>query len=1027
MVTVRGIVYEKGANVGVPGVPILVGKPPKGVATTGADGSFTATVPEGAELTFQSMGYNPIIVKAKPGELMRVYLTVKENKLNEQVVIGYQKKSRETVTGSTVLISGKELQSTPVANVMELLQGKVAGLNIQNNTGAPGYAGTIQSRGLSTMSISGSGDNAFLTPTSPLFVIDGIPLDPNSNYEYGFNQAGPGLNPLSLIPQEDIESVQVLKDAQATALYGSRGAYGVILVTTKRGKSSVPIVSYTGNFFVSIPPTLRKVIGGNAERYSRIQQILNYTDSINYAKELINSTPFLSDSLNPYYNNSTDWQGLFYKYTYNQTHNITVSGGDDRFNYKVNLGYYGEKGILKNTNFNRYNLNMNMQYRPTQRLKVGAGIMTAMGQNSKGSGNGITQSDVGKAGNQSSLLPPPAFYSASANAVAALRNDNLNKTANIMTMMDVDYEVVPGLHATTNFSYTYTGETEDNFLPAAINKNYDQITAYNGRKTALYSRTALSYFKTWNKVHNMSVNVFNELSRNTAQSSQYRITGTASDDLKGPLGSSPQYMLGGVIGTPSDQRTAAFAVSASYNYNTKYLLDLGYRLDASSNLGRKTPYSNNPNIGLRWNFSKENFLKEKTWLDYAALRFTWGRNVTPKGTIFDAYGIYDDRNGGRYNDKPMSGIDYSQLPNNDLKPTISTQYNIGTDWGFWNGKLNIMMDAYVKYVDNDLMELKLPTSSGFAKVNSNDAGLMDVGFEWDFTYRPLPKTSKWNWTLSLNGAINKDYCTRLPNGAREAMHYDSTNKQNILYRVGRNALTNVLLNTRGAYATTGDVPVDPASGNPLVVLNYGGDQYVVVRQGDPIWTDVNGDYVIDNRDVIYAGSSQPLITGGFSSYLSYGAWSLNISGSYTLIRSILNNAVQARFDGYSDPTASNVALVPLSDYNYWKKTGDKATYPNPYDYARYGNIRPYRVDQTLFEEDGSYVKFQSITLAYTIPRDKTIRWGVTSCRSYVTVSNPVILTRYSGPNPEAVTALGRDQKDGYPVRKTITIGLNVQF
>ncbi|WP_291906046.1 SusC/RagA family TonB-linked outer membrane protein [Chitinophaga sp. CB10] len=1027
MVTVRGIVYEKGANTGIPGVPILVGKPPKGVGTTNGDGSFAINVPEGAELTFQSMGYNPIKVKAKAGELMRIYLLVKENKLNEQVVIGYQRKSRETVTGSTVLISGKELQNAPVANVMELLQGKVAGLNIQNNTGAPGYAGTIQMRGLSTMTISGSGDNAFLTPTSPLFVIDGVPVDPNTNFEYGFNQAGPGLNPLSLIPQEDIESIQILKDAQATALYGSRGAYGVMIINTKRGKSKVPIVSYTGNFFVSIPPTLRKVIGGNEERRMRINQILNYTDTLAWAKELINGTPFLADSLNPYYNNSTDWQGLFYKYTYNTTHNMSVSGGDDRFNYKVNLGYYKESGILKNTDFNRYNMNTNMQYRPTNRLKVYASIQAALGQNSKGSGNGITQSDVGKAGNQSSLLPAPAFYSASANAVAALRNDNINKTANILSSVDIDYEILTGLHATTNFSYNYTGETEDNFIPAAINNNLDEVTAYNGRRHTLYSRSGLNYFKTINEKHNLSFYFFNELRKSGSQASKLRLRGTASDELKGPLGSSSGFSSGGVLDNATDERDMGLAGSATYSFMNKYILDVSFRRDASSKLGRKTPFSNNPSFGFKWNINRENYFKDKTWLDYADIRLTWGRNVVPQGNIFYAYGTYDDRNGGRYNDKPMSGIDYGLLPNNHLRALSTTQYNTGIDIGLWNGKFNVMLDAYLKYVDNSLIKVTLPNTSGFKETWSDDAGLMDVGFEWDFTYRPLPKTSKLQWTIGFNGAINKDYVRYLPNGAREMLEYDSTNRQSILRRVGRNTFTNVLLNTRGAYPTMADVQVDPATGRPIMVMNYAGTAMMLGRPGDPIWTDLNGDYIINELDYIYAGNSQPLITGGLTSYLTYGPWSMNVTASYTAIRSILNNAVQYRFEGYSNPTNTKVALVPLDDYNYWSKNGDIAKYPNPFDYVRQGQVRPYRVDQTLFEEDGSYFKIQTITLSYTIPRDRTIRWGVTSCRSYVTVTNPFIFSKYSGPNPEAVSALGRDQKDGYPVRKTVTVGLNVQF
>ncbi|WP_160718037.1 SusC/RagA family TonB-linked outer membrane protein [Chitinophaga solisilvae] len=1031
MVTVKGIVYEKGAGSPVPGVVIFTGKPPRGVGASGGDGSFSITVPAGTEVTFQAMGFNPSVMKAKAGEVMRVYLVVKENKLTEQVVIGYQKKTKETVTGSTVVISGKDLQNVPVSNVLELLQGKVAGMNIQNNTGAPGYAGTIQMRGLSTLSISGSGDNSFLSPTSPLFVIDGVPVDPNSNYEYGFQQAGPGLNPLSLIPPEDIESVQVLKDAQATALYGSRGAYGVMLINTKRGKSKVPIVQYSGNFFLSLPPRLRNVLGGNAERQQRIWQVMTYTDSTNKARGDINATPFLADSLNPYYNNSTNWQGLFYKPTWNHTHNVSVSGGDDRFNYKANLGYYNEKGILKNTDFNRYTLSTNMQYRPTDRLRIFAAITTSLGQNSKGSGNGITQSDVGKAGKQSSLLPSPAFYSASASAVAALRNENINKTANIRTNLDIDYELIKGLHATSTFSFENTTGTEDNFIPAAIKGNSAEVKSFNDRNHTLYSRSGLSYFKSINGKHNLTFSAFNELYKIGYQATMLRQRGTPSDDIKGPIGSGGSFNAGGVLDNAKDFRSVSIAGAASYNYKQKYVIDLSFRRDGSSQAGKNTPYANNPSVGVRWNFNKEAFLENKTWLDYGSVRASWGRNVTPQGNIFDAYGTYTDRDGRRYNDKPVSGIDYDKLPNANLKPVSTTQLNGGLDLGLWKGKLTMEFDAYVKTVDNSVMEWRLPDVNGFKTVQTSEASLMNLGFEWNFTYRPIQQQNKWSWTIGFNGAVNRDYLTRLPYGAREYMKYDSSNRQSILYRVGRNAFTNVLLYTRDAYATPGSVQADPATGRPIMVASPDGKVFTYMEAGDPRWVDLDGNYIIGDADYIYAGNSQPLINGGLTSYLQYGQWTLNISAAYTAVRSILNNSAQARFASLSDPLGKDSkgpqAIVPLDKYDYWVKNGDRTRYPNPYDYERYGKIRPYRVDQTLFEEDGSYFKIQYITLMYNIPRDKTKRLGITSARTYVTVTNPFLFTRYSGPNPENVTGLGRDSDDGYPVRKTITLGMSVQF
>ncbi len=1027
MITVKGIVYEKGSNQPLPGIAIWAGNPPKGVAVTGGDGSFTVTVPEGTDLNFRSLAYEQAKVKARAGAPMRVQLSIKESKLDETVIIGYQKKKRETTTGSTVVISGKELQDVPVANVMELIQGKVPGLNIQNNTGAPGYAGTIQMRGVSSMNITGSGNDAFLSPTSPLFIVDGVQVDPNSNFEYGFQSSGPGLSPLSLIPQEDIESVQVLKDAQATAQYGSRGAYGVIIVTTKRGKSSVPIVAYTGNFFVNIPPTLRPVIGGHGERELRIWQAMLNTDSPYKTAGDINTTPFLADSLNPYYNQHTDWQGLFYTYTYNQTHNMTVSGGDNKFNYKANLGYYNEKGIVKNTGFNRYSLGTNFQYMPSEKLRVFSNISTSLGVNSKGSGNGLQQADAADAGNNSSLLPPPSFYSSTASAIAALRTSNINKTARVATSLEVDYELIKGLHAVSTFSFENTTATESNYRPAAINDNFSEVYAYSDRKSKVYNRNSLSYFRSWGaQVHNVTIGVFNELSRTTFQANVNQLQRTPGDSYYGPIGSDPYYNRGGVLPNAADLREMSIATSLTYDYRKKYVVDLSFRRDATSQAGRNTPFSNNPAVGLRWNFYKENIFEDAAWLEYGSIRATWGRNMMPQGSIFDAYGTYDDRGGRRYNEELQSGIIYEDLPNANLKPKSATTYNVGFDLGLWQGKLQLEFDAYHRYVNNDILDVPLPSINGFKNVKSDDAAILNMGLETMITYRPLAKSSAFTWTITLTGALNKDYIARLPYGKREILRPDASTGQMILRRVGRNTFTNVLYGSNGVYRHDGMVQVDPATGAPVAVGMNGANVYTYMQGGDARWIDVNGDYLINGTDYVYAGSSQPLVTGGFNNFIQYKNYSLSINTSYTAIRSILNNAVAARFQNFSNPLG-NSSLVPIDNYNYWKNNGSDAKYPNPYDYRRYPYLSPFRYDQTLFEEDGSYWKVNNITLSYNVDRSKLRRVGMSSARVYLSVANPFMWQSYTGPNAENVTALGRDDSKGYPMRRSVNLGLNAQF
>ncbi|MFB5945248.1 SusC/RagA family TonB-linked outer membrane protein [Albibacterium profundi] len=1023
---ISGEVIDREANLPLPGVSVLTGSPSKGIAVTNADGSFTVSVPVGAELTFKFIGFeNTVEIIDDEVDRLTVYMDVESNVMQEAVVVGYQQRTRETMTGSSVVISGKELQNVPVANVMELLQGKVAGLNIQNNVGSPGMRGSTVIRGISNINVTGAGNDAYLTPTAPLFVIDGVPVDDNVNYQYGFEQAGPGISPLSLIPSEDIEQIEVLKDAQATSLYGSRGAYGVILVTTKRGKSKIPIIQYTSNFFVSTPPQLREVIGGKEERMLRINQILQNDTSYYNALDLVNKTSFLADSLNPYYNNSTNWQSYFYRTTYNQTHNVNISGGDQLFNYKVNTGYYDEKGIIENTGFTRYSLNMNMQYQPTNRFKLFAAINSAVGNNSKGSGNSLKQTGVAGGGAASSLLPSPSLYTASNELLGALSVKNENKTTNISTNLELQYEPIQGLRGTTTFSYTYNTATEDSFKPSALNNNFSEVYAYNDRRSSLYNRNMISYVKSWQDKHTFSIYAFNELNLTDFRADVILNKRTPSDQIQGPLGYDWFNSRGGTLNNLTDARSVAFAGSASYNYDLKYVVDLSYRFDGSSTNGPESPYSKNPSVAVRWNFYRENFLENADWLDYGSIRLSWGKNIVPTGSIYDVYGKYVG-NVTNYNNNPTVALDLGAIPNTSLLPSTTTQWNGGFDLGFLGGKYNITFDTYYKQVDALLRQKEIANHNAFGGISTNETSMVNYGYELSFTVRPLNASSPVQWTVSANGALNKDVMASLPDGVRQLLLEDNTaTNQAILYRLGINSLSNVLLHNKGVFVTDQGVPVDPLTGLRYrsSVSTEEGSYY---RAGDPYFTDLNGDYILDENDYVIVGNSQPKVTGGISSFLQYKNWSMNLNFSYTLYRDVLNNALAQRFQNFANPLNMG-ALVPVEEMDYWRNPGDQAMYPNPYDYTRYNYYQPYRYDQTLFQEDGSYFKINQITLSYNLDRNFTQQYGISSIRLYGTAYNVYTFSNYSGPDPELVTALGRDSSGGYPNKRSYTLGLQVQF
>ncbi len=1030
--TVTGTVSDNQGT--VPSVNIFLDR--KAIGVTNSDGAFSVSVPENAILEFSFIGYKTVKVSVQGKTKLDIKLENDNNNLKEVTVSGYVSKSKETSVGSSVKISGKDLQAVPVANITDMLQGKVAGLNIQQNTGSPGMRGSMAIRGLSSTSITGTGNQAFLQPTSPLFVVDGVPIDDNQNFTYGFQSAGPGVSPIAMIPQQDIADVEVLKDAAATALYGSRGAYGVILITTKRGNSKIPIITYNGQFFVSAVPKLRSVIGGVDERNLRIAQIMQSDTSYYHALGLINGTAFIADSLNAYYNNSTDWQSYFYRTTYNQTHNLNISGGDQAFNYKVNFGYFGQKGIQENTGFNRSNLRMNMQYMPNQKFKLYATINGALGKQQKGSGNGLLNTGVATGGASSSLLPSPSQYSAVNSVLGAVVTDNDNKSVDLNSTIELKYEFVKNFSLTSNFNYTFNTGTEDNFLPASINGDRSQLFAYNSVKNVIYNRNLLQYIYSikdskGEDAHNFITYAFTEVNSSNFKADVILNNKVVNDYLRGPIVGVDNYLtsLGGTLDNFYQTRSVAFAGSFQYNYKRRYVIDATYRFDGNSSNGPDAGYTKSPSIGIRWNINNEPFLEKQvnTWLSYASLRLSYGTVLQPSGSVYDVYGEYQSL--GNYNGSQSVGISNGRSPNTNLQPQKNTTLNFGFDFGVLKNRLTGTFEAYYKQSDNLFGTKPLANINGFGEVTTNEEALVNIGYEATLTGSLLPNSSKARFTVSVNGAINHDYLTALPNGVRQFIYVDPTTGQSILKRVGTNALANFIYNTKGVYGNNSDVPVDPLTGLRYRARNADGSLGGILnyfRAGDPRYTDLNGDYILDNYDLVNAGNSQIRFSGGVTLDFRYKNFNMQVQGTGVLGRDILNNALAAQFQAFNNPLSLS-GLVPISEYDIWKNAGQTAVYPNPYDYLRSGIVNPYRFAQTLFQEDGSYFKLNYISVGYTLNQQFTNRFGMNRVVLGGTVNNVFMLSNYSGPNPENVSALGRDYSGGYPLPRTFVVNLNIEF
>lgn len=1049
-ITIKGRVTDAQSHSGIPGVSIVDSELKKGLAVTDPNGNFTVTIELNKNLLFRFIGYEDRVIKASKAEL-NVSLSPAEKFLKESVIVGYQTRSKETVTGAVSMINRKDIQDVPVTNLEQLLQGKVAGMNIQNISGAPGFGGSINIRGISQLNISGGGDEAFLSSSNPLLVIDNVPVDYDGGIDQSMLQPGAATGPLSLLPPEDIESIEVFKDAQAASLYGSRGANGVIVITTRRGNSAVPIINLNNSIFLNTPPQLRPVQGGNLERDFRTYTILNHSEYDFLAKQQFANAQFLSDSLNGFYNNSTDWQGLFYQRTINSNNNLQISGGNPKMNYKANLSYQMNQGIIKNTGFNKYVANMQLNLMPTDRLRISGQLFAALGQKQRGNGGGLTGNGAGNAFT-SSLLPGPSHFLEFPELRAYIENVDDNNTVNIRSYLSVDYELFKGLRLTSATSYDYYTDTRDRFNQAFSNNNQTMVYGYVSRRGELNTRNGLAYNFNSNrenteKGHNVLVSAFTEANIKEREDHIRDMRNGPSDFYWGPRGYSPRFYPGNPWNNPdghnvngtSESATyhaLSFAGVLSYNFRTKYNIDLSYRADGNSNSGTSSRYAINPSIGLRYNFTKESIFRDLNFIDYGSIRGSYGINSRPASTRVNSlgfYSIYSD-----YNNMPAIGPDWGIMPNPNLQSEKAYQYNFGFETSMFKGRVSLNYDTYFKETYNILQDQVLSDVTGYGRIQVNGGAIVNYGHEMVLTGRPFVSTKAggFSWSVTVNGAIARSVITKLPGDMQMSRYNDGAPFYiDLARKVGRNPMSNYVFQTNGIYQYDTEVPVDPVRGVRYKTNRGNGVTYF--QAGDPVWRDINGDYFLDDRDDnILSGNPEPLVTGGVSSTWSYKNFSLNVFASYLAKRTIVNTAMTARLMKMTQPgnldyvgePGGGINIYDLELLDYWKNPGDQSKYPNIYYVWRNGQIRPFRADQSLWEEDGSYFKINQITLAYTF-RDFNFmkRAKLRSLRAYATAFNVAIFSNYSGPNPESVSQLGRDNINGYPNARTYTAGITAEF
>src|SRR5690606_7082114 len=679
---------------------------------------------------------------------------------------------------------------------------------------------------------------------------------------------GSGISPISMIPVENIETIQVLKDAQATAQYGSRGAYGVIVITTKRGNSPTPKIDYNGRYKMSTPPRLRDVMVGMTERDSRIYQLLSHDTSRFHGYYDIHANPILSDSLNPYYNNNTDWQNVFMRTTYDHDYNVRVSGGDGSFNYNVNGNYFQERGIIRKTGFERYGISMLMEYQPFEKFRIMAQAGSTLGLSNKGSGNALGQSGVAGGANASSLLPPPSLYTASNDVLGALSTDNQSTSIGYNANVQTTYILLYNISLNSTFSFNYSTDDVEVFTPGILIENRarsgSRMESRNFTSSHIYLKSSASY-ATRVSMLNLGLTVGGEIDMRNSTGNSITLGGLPNGVL-GPIGQDAS--ISSCYSTLSrSNNTVAIIFAPSFGIASqmgadKYIFNPSIRPELNSAYGSKMKVTINPSFGFKWNFYAENFMENMDFLNYGAIRTTWGRVVRYNASIYDVWGSYLlNASGNTYNGEAFTPIDFSTMPNPDLDPVTSTTWNLGLDLTMFDRMVTVTGEVYYRQVDNQLSDIDLVDHNSFDRIKSTDVSRVNYGLEMAVGVTPFKQSRDFSLSANFVFALNQDVITSLPGDVRQII----SNNAQVVNKLGGNALSHYLYVNKGVYAYDEDVPVDPATGRRLRVGGVDAEsELAYFRAGDPIFVDINGDYIIDEKDLTIVGNSQPRMTGGLN-------------------------------------------------------------------------------------------------------------------------------------------------------------------
>lgn len=1016
---------------------------------TDNDGHFTLTVSKGAVIEISSIGYKTQEITVGAQTNFTVTLSEDNEFLDEVVVVGYGSMKKSDLAGASVSMKESDLKGSIISSLDQSLQGRAAGVTAVTTSGAPGSSSSIRVRGQATINAN----------AEPLYVIDGVIVQGggNTGADFGLGDAlGNGkvstISPLSTINPADIVSMEILKDASATAIYGAQGANGVVLITTKHGKSGEAKFSYDGMVAMS-----RQAVRLN---------MMNLREYAQYYNEMIEEGDIYET--NPYYatpsllGKGTNWQDEIFRTAWQHQHQLSAQGGSDKVQYYVSGSYMDQQGTIIGSNFNRFSVRTNLDAQLKKWLKLGVNATYAItNDNLK-----LADSNQGLIYYSLTTIPDIPVYDVNGNYSSTIREGYTSPNPVALAMMDeillkrkklsgnIYAELTPIKHITWRTELGFDmGESDANRYKPMIDlggwvRSQNSISYQKNSNYFWQLKNYLTYANQWGK-HSVTAMVGQE-----CWESRWNYLSGSNTDLP----SDEVHNVALATGTPSissgfgSSSMASFFTRETYNYGDRYLGTYTYRYDGSSNFGPKNRWAGFHSVALAWRFSNEKFFEPvKKVIDNGKLRLGWGQTGNSSIGSY-AWGAAITR-------MPSAlgmGFRPSNIPNTSIRWESQEQYNVGLDLGFFNGRLNLTVDAYYKKSDDMLMSMQLPSymgtqGNGSSKLQApkgNYGSIENKGLEITLDAHPV-QLKNFSWDSNFQISFNKNKLLSLSDTENATLvGYGQWGDVVCVSEIGKPLYNFYGYKVEGVYKDLDDIQnsAKPAKYPSDGVFSRGNTVWV----GDIKYKDVDENGVIDERDRTDIGSPLPKFTFGWTNTFRYKNLDLSIflNGSYgnkvmnynsltlTHMNSTWTNQLQsvvskrARLEPI-DPT------IVYADGSKWFDHIDNVRVKNPGTKIPHSSINDPNDNDRIsdrYVEDGSFLRIKNITLGYTFPKALLNKAKIENLRVYVNIQNLYTFTKYTGYDPEVgastqdSTGLTYGLDNGrYPSPAMYSFGLNITF